>query len=87
MPEPAKVFVSYAREDRETARRLWLDLKAAGFAPWLDSENLLGGQNWKLAITEAIKSSAFFVALISNFSIQKRGYVQKELKQALEIPG
>jgi TIR domain len=51
--------------------------------PWLDDERLRGGQTWELEIKNAIKSCDFFVACLSSKSVNKRGFVQKELKQAL----
>lgn len=80
-----KVFISYAREDYETAKRLYDDLKAAGITPWMDKRDILIGQNWKLAVREAIKNSSFFLALISSHSVSKKGFVQSELKMAIEI--
>ncbi len=81
----AKVFLSYAREDYSAVRRLFLDLKAAGFEPWLDDENLLPGQKWELEIERAIRTSDFFIALLSARSTSKKGYVQKEIRQALDV--
>ncbi len=43
MKSEAKVFISYAKEDYETAKRLYDDLKEAGAEPWLDDEDLLSG--------------------------------------------
>ena len=60
-------------------------MKNAGFIPWIDSEDLLPGQYWKFTIGEAIKNSKYFLALLSKDSVTKEGYVQKELKIALEI--
>lgn len=80
-----RVFISYAREDAETARRLYEDLKRAKLEPWLDSEDLLPGQEWAAAITRAIKQSSYFLALISSNSVTKRGFVQKELRQGLDL--
>lgn len=80
-----KIFISYAKEDREIALRLYKDLKSKKIKPWIDSEDLLGGQEWKVAIREEIKTSDYFLALLSNNSISKKGYVQKEIKIALEI--
>jgi CRP-like cAMP-binding protein len=78
-------FISYAREDGEIARRVFHDLTSAGCEPWLDSEKLRGGQNWEIAIRDAIRSSTYFLALISKHSVNKRGFVQKELAHALDI--
>ncbi|HEX7678024.1 MAG TPA: toll/interleukin-1 receptor domain-containing protein [Thermoanaerobaculia bacterium] len=78
-------FISYAREDREVAQRLYRDLRAAGAQPWLDTEDLLGGQDWEVSITRAIRESSQFLALISAHSVNKKGFVQKELRHALEL--
>lgn len=78
-------FLSYAREDIEQAERLFNDLREVGVNVWFDKHSLLPGQKWKAAIREAMKNSRFFLALLSTSSINKRGYVQKELKEALEI--
>jgi len=80
-----KVFISYAKEDYEVAKQLYEDLKRSGLTPWLDSEELLPGQRWKVVVNQAIKDSSYFLALLSSNSISKNGFVQKELKMALEI--
>ena len=82
-----RVFISYAREDKATAQRLYDDLKKNGVDPWLDDENLLPGQHWELEIGKAIKNCDYFLALLSSQSVSKQGYVQKELKTALDILG
>jgi hypothetical protein len=79
------IFISYAREDASRAERLYMDLRKSNVDAWLDTKCLLPGQNWKKEISKAIRSSAYFLALISERSINKRGVVQKELKQALEV--
>jgi WD40 repeat protein len=79
------IFISYAREDAEYAERLYEHLKTEGLQPWMDSRDILPGQSWKAAITSAIRRSGFFIALISSHSTSKRGYVQKELRVAIEV--
>ena len=79
------VFISYAREDTEAARRLYDDLKNAGLTPWLDKESLVAGQNWKIAINKAIKKSRYFIPILSSNAVEKRGYVQKEFRYALDV--
>lgn len=85
LPRRVAPFISYAREDAETAKRLYRDLTLVGAEPWLDSEKLLGGQEWDTTIKDAAKNSTHFIALISQYSVNKQGYVQKELRHALEI--
>lgn len=79
-----RVFIAYAVEDVTAAERLYGDLKARGFSPWLDRRKLLPGQNWPLRIREAIEGADFFVACFSGNSVGKRGGFQAEVRQALE---
>ena len=80
-----RVFISYAHDDQEAAQRLYVELKQKGLEPWLDQESLLPGQLWRDAISKAINNSHYFIALLSSNSVERRGYVQKELKEALDI--
>ncbi len=81
----AKVFISYRGEDYEIAKRLYDGLKAVGFNPWMDREDILIGQNRKIEIRQAIQESSYFLVLLSEKSLSDRGYFHKELKTALEI--
>jgi hypothetical protein len=78
-------FISYAKEDVEQARRLYAALKQQGLDVWLDEESLLPGQNWRQSIETAIRECRYFIAIISNNSVSKKGFVQKELKIAFDI--
>lgn len=51
----------------------------------MDKYCLLPGERWKDAIEREIKRSSYFLALLSDASVNKRGYVQKETRQALEV--
>lgn len=79
------VFISYAREDSDAARRLYNDLRSLGLNLWLDKESLFPGQNWEIEIRKAIKRSRYFIAMLSSNSVEKRGYIQKEFKFGLEV--
>jgi CheY-like chemotaxis protein len=83
--EKIQIFISYARDDQEKAHAIFTLLSHEGYSPWMDTERLLPGQDWKLEIMHAIESSQFFIACFSNNSVTKEGYVQKELKIALDI--
>lgn len=78
-------FISYAREDSEAAVRLFNDLSGQGATPWMDQFNLLGGQNFDRAIRAALQECSHFIALISEHSVSRRGYVQRELREALRL--
>ncbi len=81
----ATIFISYGREDAEAAKKIYKDLRAYGYVPWLDTESLLAGENFESAIRKAIRESRFFLALLSHSSVNKKGFVNKEIATALEI--
>jgi N-acetylmuramoyl-L-alanine amidase len=78
-------FISYAHEDTEIATRLYEDLRRLGAEPWLDKIDLIGGQDWQEAIRRAVQECSHFLALLSSHSVNKRGFVQKELRQAISV--
>lgn len=80
----ANIFIAYVEEDLVHARRLRDTLHDAGFAPWLDKDQLLAGQNWPRAIERAIDLSDAFIACLSTRSLAKRGTFQSELRYALD---
>lgn len=81
----AQVFISYAKEDRDFAIKIYSDLKDHGYLPWIDLYDILPGQPWEKTIHAAIKSCNFFLALLSTNSISKKGFVQKEIRYALDF--
>jgi hypothetical protein len=81
----ATPFICYAKEDRQTAERLHNDLTSLGASPWLDVINLIGGERWETSIRRAVRECSHFIALLSTNSVSKKGYVQKELKEALDV--
>jgi hypothetical protein len=84
-PSGETVFICYADEDIDKAKRLYKDLKNANLNPWLDKESLRAGEKRRIAIEHAIKKSRYFIPLLSSNSIQKRGFVQRELKEGLDV--
>ncbi|WP_054701187.1 toll/interleukin-1 receptor domain-containing protein [Desulfosarcina cetonica] len=79
------IYISHANEDSELAIRLYNDLKNEGLFPWIDIEDIFPGENRDGAIRKAIRNSQYFLALISSNSVSHIGYVQKEMKIALDF--
>lgn len=81
----AKIFISYAHADREKVDQLYNRLLEAGHSPWMDNEDILGGVLWRAAIEKAIQDSDFFLACLSENSVNRKGVIQEELKQGMDI--
>ncbi len=88
MPEPKrplKVFLCHASADKPAVRNLYQRLIADGVDVWLDAESLIAGQNWQVEIPKAIRNSDVVIVCLSERSINKEGYVQREIKFALDV--
>lgn len=87
---PLKVFLCHAHDDKAQARELYRYLRKRGLQPWLDAEDLLPGQAWQVEIPKALETSDAIIICLSKDSVDKEGYVQKEIKfaldRALEMP-
>lgn len=79
-----QIFICYAREDRARVEALYDRLKADGVNPWMDKKNLTPGDDWKPKIKQAIRNSHFFLAVLTNNSINKKGELNSEIARALE---
>lgn len=84
MNDQPQTFLSYTRADEAKVASLHDRLVAAGYRPWMDRLDVVGGEPWKSKITEAIQNSDFFLACLSRRSTTKRGYLQKEIRDALD---
>lgn len=82
--DQANIFICYAIEDAKRIETIYSRLIEAGHQPWIDRNNILPGQHWETAIKKAIKGSDFVLVCLSATSINKRGFIRREIKQALE---
>jgi hypothetical protein len=62
------VFLSYASQDADAARRICDALRAAGIEVWFDQSELRGGEAWDRRIRDQIRHCALFIAIISGHS-------------------
>jgi TIR domain len=79
------VIINYSDKDIQYAEKLYDILQAVGFQPWMKSKSILVGQHIYTEMTKAIKNSRYFIALFSSTSVLERGYIQQELKFALNV--
>jgi formylglycine-generating enzyme required for sulfatase activity len=81
---PLKVFLCHASADKPAVHKLYRYLRSKGMEPWLDAENLLPGENWELEIPKALFNSDVILVCLSKNSVNKEGYIQKEITFALD---
>jgi hypothetical protein len=81
----ARLFISYADEDRAVAQGLCAHLREAGLQPWMDKSGLEPGAVWDQTIREKLEESDYFLVLQSRALTRKNfSYVNKEINLALE---
>lgn len=78
------IFISYASPDRERVLPYFNWLEKQGFNVWIDCRRLKAGQNWDFEIKRALDKATFVLMFVSNLSYDRRGYLQRELKLALD---
>jgi|GEM_PF-2400214 len=83
MPEASAVFISYAHEDAEPARKIAEALRAFGVEVWFDTNELRGGDQWDAKIRRQIKNCTLFIPIISATTQSRReAYFRLEWKLA-----
>ena len=73
------VFMSYARPDRSRVEPFCRYLRDNGLDVWVDYEQIRPGQDWDHEIKRGLSQADFIVVFVSNKSVDRRGYVQREL--------
>jgi len=92
-PEPAStptgaVFLSYASQDADAAKRICDALRAAGIEVWFDQSELRGGDAWDRRIREQIYDCRLFIAVVSaQTEMRDEGYFRREWRLAVERVG
>jgi len=81
---PLKVFLCHASIDKPKVRELYRYLRRRGVNPWFDEEHLVGGQDWQVEIPKALATSDAIIICLTKNSVDKEGYIQKEIKFALD---
>src|SRR5438477_10465562 len=86
MSETTKaVFLSYAREDADAARRIADALRGFGVEVWFDQSELRGGEAWDEKIRGQIRACTLFLSVISAHTQGRReGYFRREWKLAVD---
>jgi hypothetical protein len=88
MPKKRKlsVFLCHASQDKPLVRKLYKRLSRENWIdPWLDEEKLLPGQDWDTEIEKAVEAADAVIVCLSSTSVSKEGYIQRELRKALDM--
>ncbi len=73
------VFLSYASQDAEAARRICEALRGAGVEVWFDRSELRGGDAWDRSIRKQIRECTLFMPVISAHTQERaEGYFRLE---------
>ncbi len=85
MTRKLRVFLCHASQDKPAVRGLYKRLAAEPWIdPWLDEEKLLPGQDFDLEIYKAARESDSIIICLSTVSVAKEGYVNREIRRALD---
>lgn len=77
------IFISYASPDQARVDPIVDGLERANFNIWMDHRRLVAGQNWDAEIRRALGKAAVVILFMSEISVDRQGYAQREIKLAL----
>lgn len=80
-----RVFLCHSSDDKRFVRDLYSKLRGENVDPWLDEKKLIPGQDWQLEIQKAVRSSDIVLVCLSAGAINRKGYIHREIKYALDI--
>ena len=80
-----RVFLCHSSNDKPNIRILYKRfLSEQWIDPWLDEVSIRPGQDWQLEIEKVVNQTDVVIVCLSQNSITKEGYIQKEIKKALD---
>jgi hypothetical protein len=79
-----RAFLCHSSTDKPQVRKLYKRLLHDNIDVWIDEKNLLPGQEWEYEIAKAVANSDTIIICLSNNSVTKEGFVQKEIRFALD---
>lgn len=77
-----RIFISYSRKDKTEVEIIYDFLLSNGYKPWMDTKDILGGEDWERAVFRTIENSKMFIFCISKNSYNRRGILQAEINLA-----
>jgi hypothetical protein len=80
----AQAFLCHAKEDKSIVRGIAHRLLSDGYMVWFDEVDLVAGADWEREIEAAIERCDYAIIFLSRNSCSKTGYVQREIRYALE---
>ena len=83
-----RVFLSYASEDKEQARRLSEKLKARNIETWFDKKDLHAGEDWKQKIDAVLGGETDFCLVLNSQALNQKAkneaFVNREINCSLD---
>lgn len=86
-PEKIKVFISYGHTEKEICEQICKAMEDRGYEVWFDAHNIEFDDDWRIKISEGIKSSNGVIACLSQYSVRNPGVCRNELRIAMNLKG
>jgi hypothetical protein len=71
------VFISHSSKDKDFARWIGVDLKAAGHTPWFDEWDIKVGESIPRKVSDGLRAAEFVVVVLSEHAVSSR-WVERE---------
>lgn len=80
-----KVFVGYAKEDKEVALQVVGYLEALGLEVWFDKKSLVAGDDWDAERMAAQQTADMIIHICSEQILTRAGVVNREIRETMRL--
>ncbi len=80
-----KIFVGYAKEDKEVALEIVGFLEALGLEVWFDKKSLVAGDDWDVERLAAQQSADMVIHICSEQILSRVGVVNREIRETMRL--
>ncbi|KAB1086468.1 TIR domain-containing protein [Neorhizobium galegae] len=80
-----KVFVGYAKEDKDAADQIVAFLETLGIEVWFDKKSLIAGDDWDSERLAAQRNADLIIHLCSEQILSRTGVVNREIRETMRL--
>ncbi|MBB4272960.1 toll/interleukin-1 receptor domain-containing protein [Rhizobium mongolense] len=80
-----KIFVGYAKEDRDAAIEVVTFLETLGIDVWFDRKSLVAGDDWDAERLAAQQAADMIIHICSEQILSRTGVVNREIRETMRL--
>lgn len=84
-PYPQKIFICHASEDATEAAAIASRLREGGLKPWIDHDDLRGGDRWEAMIQSTLDNDVRYVVVVRSEHLARKRGIESFVNQEIDV--